>query len=129
MLLSKALPVTAVMLVAAFLSPVAVATDADLIRGERIFQMQCAGCHAVTPGDHRAGPSLYRVLGRPAGDAEGFEYSPAMGEADLIWTPERLDAFLENPEQVVPGNRMVFWGLDEREREQVIRYLEQVGGE
>lgn len=109
---------------AALLMPLSIqADDADLVRGERIFMTQCAGCHAVTPDRHRAGPSLHNILNQPAGTVAEFQYSPAMENADLVWTEETLDAFLENPEQVVPGTRMVFWGLDAREREQVIRYL------
>ena len=114
-------------LLALLLAPLVAQTDdADLVRGERIFTTQCAGCHAVTPGNHRAGPSLHNILNRPAGAVAEFQYSPAMEDADLLWTPEVLDAFLENPEQVVPGTRMVFWGLDARERELVIRYLEAI---
>ncbi|SEP02096.1 c-type cytochrome [Aquisalimonas asiatica] len=107
----------------------AVADNADLVRGERIFITQCAGCHAVAPGSHRAGPSLHNILNRPAGAVSEFQYSPAMENADVVWTPETLDAFLENPEQVVPGSRMVFWGLDERERELVIRYLREISSD
>ncbi|MFV8836616.1 c-type cytochrome [Aquisalimonas sp. APHAB1-3] len=107
----------------------AMADNADLVRGERIFITQCAGCHAVTPDSHRAGPSLHNILNRPAGAIAGFEYSPGMEDADLLWTPEVLDAFLENPEQVVPGTRMVFWGLDARERELVIRYLREISSD
>ncbi len=104
------------------------AADADLVRGERVFRMQCAGCHSVEAGAHRAGPSLYKVLGRPAGSIDGFQFSPAMEDADLVWDRDVLDAFLKNPEQVVPGTRMVFWGLDQAERDAVIRYLEYRGG-
>jgi len=105
-------------------APLAGAEDADIVKGARVFQAQCAGCHAIEPGAHRAGPSLYRVLGRPAGSAAGFDYSPALRQAEVVWTPETLDAFLEDPQNVAPGTRMVFWGLDAAERQQVIRFLE-----
>lgn len=100
------------------------AADPDIIRGERVFRTQCAGCHSVEPNDHRAGPSLYGVLGRPAGSVE-FAFSPAMREAELIWTEDTLDAFLADPAAVVPDTWMIFWGLQQPARAQVIRYLER----
>lgn len=100
------------------------AADPDITRGERVFRTQCAGCHSVEPNDHRAGPSLYGVLGRPAGAVE-FAFSPAMREAELIWTEDTLDAFLADPAAVVPDTWMIFWGLQQPARAQVIRYLER----
>lgn len=85
----------------------------------------CASCHAVsTPTAHGIGPSLAGVVGRHAGSAEGFMYSPAMREADIQWTPQNLDRFLESPTKVVPGNHMAFQGLpDAAERRAIIEYL------
>ncbi|MCC5808749.1 MAG: cytochrome c family protein [Ectothiorhodospiraceae bacterium] len=124
MLLSRAGP--AVIAAGLMLSSTAAAADGDLVRGERVFRMQCAGCHAVEPEAHRAGPSLHGVVGRTAGSVEGFRFSAAMQEADLVWNADTLHAFLTNPEQVVPGTRMVFWGLDEDERNEVIRFLKSL---
>lgn len=101
----------------------------DARQGERAFETHCAGCHSVEPGDHRAGPSLYGVVSRPAGVMPGFDYSPAMRESGLIWTPETLDRFLEKPDSVVPDTWMIFWGVQEPARSRVIRYLERVAAE
>jgi cytochrome c len=95
--------------------------------GERIFRSQCMGCHGIEPGRHRAGPSLHGVLGREAGTVPGFDFSTAMAEAGIIWTPETLDAFLAGPAEMVPGTNMVFWGLDPASREAVIGYLAAAG--
>lgn len=92
--------------------------------GEAKFR-QCKACHTIDEGGaNRTGPNLYGVVGRDVGRAEGFRYSPAMGEAGGQWTPEALDAFLESPRDVVPGTRMTFRGIsDPADRADVIAYL------
>lgn len=103
------------------------AADAEVARGEREFRRQCAGCHSVEPGDHRAGPSLHGVVGRTAGAVPGFEFSPGLREAEFTWTAEILDGFLADPSAMFPDTRMVFWGLEAEARAKVIRYLEHLG--
>jgi cytochrome c2 len=52
------------------------------------------------------------------------------GEKGLVWTPEILDKFLENPKGGVPGARMVFPGLmNPEDRADVIAYLQMQHGE
>lgn len=84
----------------------------------------CASCHSVEPGQTRgAGPSLHGIVGRTAGEAEGFAYSRAMEQSGLVWTPETLDRFLAAPTEVVPGTRMVTKLTDPARRQAVIDYL------
>jgi cytochrome c len=103
-----------------------VSQAADAQRGEELFG-RCAVCHTVEQGQHRMGPSLAGVVGRPAASAEGFSYSPAMqahGEAGAVVDPDALDAFLADPRGVVPRTRMAFPGLkDDADRADVIEYL------
>lgn len=101
--------------------------EAMLAQGERVFRNQCRGCHSLTPGRHIAGPSLHGVVGRNAGEVADFDYSPALQEAQLVWTPEALDRFLTDPDAFLPGTRMVFWGLPEDARRPLIDYLRHVG--
>lgn len=109
---------------------VAVAAGPDPVlvaEGERAWRA-CASCHKVGEGArHGTGPALNGVIGRAAGTADGFRYSPQMvaaGEGGLVWTPEALDAFLENPGTAVPRNRMSFRGVrDPVERAALIAYL------
>lgn len=110
----------------------AVADSGDAARGERVFQ-RCFACHSVDP-DEKAklqGPSLYRVLERPAAAVAGFEYSPAMrakAAAGLVWTEAMLDRYVADPEGVVPGTQMSIPGLpEERERADLIAYLRKSG--
>lgn len=97
---------------------------ADYDAGRRQFR-RCGSCHTVDQnGSHRVGPNLYGLFGREAGTAENFNYSDALESADFIWTPEQLDAWLANPREFLPGNRMSFVGLrNEADRRDVIAYL------
>jgi cytochrome c len=95
----------------------------EVAAGERLFRGQCMGCHSVEPDYHRAGPTLHGLFGRRSGELPGFDYSPAMVEAEIVWDPETLDAFLADPSGLVPGTRMVFWGLHPDQRRQIIAYL------
>jgi cytochrome c len=96
------------------------AQDAD--HGKNIFKA-CAACHAT---DHvnRAGPSLAGIVGRKAGTVPGFSYSNAMKKSDIVWDTKILDAYLESPQQVVPGNRMPYAGLkNPTDRTDLVAYL------
>jgi cytochrome c len=90
------------------------------------FNNRCRQCHVTKEGDNRLGPSLYGVFGREAGSAPGFGYSSAMQNADLVWDAETLDRYIENPDAVVPGNKMKpFTGIrDPEQRAKIIAHLE-----
>jgi len=92
--------------------------------GQQIFG-QCASCHTLAAsGPGRAGPSLAGLFGRHVGTVEGFNYSPALRDADFVWGPEQLDHWLANPREFLPGNRMAFIGVrNETQRRDVIAYL------
>jgi len=99
---------------------------ADLKRGQTLF-LQCRACHSLEAGEpHKVGPNLSGMFGRKAGLAEGFAYSPALSESDVVWTPESLNAWLERPSEFLPGNRMVFIGVKKPvDRANLIAYLQQ----
>jgi len=106
--------------------PQALANEADIRDGNRVFRTQCLGCHSVAPGENRAGPSLAGLFGREAGTLPGYNYSQAMKDADILWSPETLDEFLQGPRELVPGTKMVLWPLDDRPRRQLITYLKSL---
>lgn len=79
----------------------------DGSRGAQVWRA-CAVCHSLTPDDgNRAGPSLHGVYGRRIGSLPEYDYSPALREMTLIWTPETVAALFEHgPEAYTPGSRM-----------------------
>lgn len=82
------------------------ATD-DGSRGAEIWN-SCAVCHSLEPGDNsRAGPSLYNIFGRRIASQAGYDYSDALRDLAIIWTPETLsELFTYGPEAYTPGSRM-----------------------
>ena len=107
----------------------AMAADADLKKGKKVFK-KCAACHTVVQKKHKIGPSLAGVMGRTAGTIEGFKYSKAMrayGKSGIVWSEETLDAYLLNPRKAVKGTKMVFPGLKKaKDRAAVIAYLKSL---
>ena len=70
------------------------------------------------------GPALYQFFGREVGSRSGFEYSAVMRNADFVWTPEALNAWLAQPGRFLPGNRMTFAGVPRQgDRDDLIAYL------
>ena len=98
--------------------------NADLANGARQFR-RCQSCHTLNEGGrHTVGPNLFGFMNREAASAEGFNYSPALREAGLVWDVETLDSWLENPRAMVPRNRMSFVGLRDAEaRRDVIAHI------
>src|SRR5262249_55221819 len=75
-------------------------------------------------GKNLVGPSLAAIVGKKAASDPGFNYSPALKGANLTWDVATLDAYLLDPQKLVPGNRMPFPGLKtENERKDIIAYL------
>ncbi|QLC24765.1 cytochrome c family protein [Parasphingopyxis algicola] len=96
----------------------------DTTAGEAVFA-QCRTCHVVDPGVNRTGPSLHNIVGREAGQVEGFNYTDANANSGITWTPEKLFQYLENPHRVIPGTRMAFAGLSEaQDRADLIAFLQ-----
>ncbi|MCG8371038.1 MAG: cytochrome c family protein [Proteobacteria bacterium] len=98
--------------------------SADRSRGERQAQI-CKACHSLDRGGpNTIGPVLYGFFGTEAGSQGDFEYSAALRDADFVWTPDALNAWLAQPGQFLPGNRMVFAGvLRQSDRDALIAYL------
>lgn len=97
--------------------------------GEREFRA-CAICHATAPrgtreGDVRLiGPNLHGIVGEQAAHLPDFAYSPALKNSGLVWDEATLDAFIENPQRLVRGNRMAYVGeADPAKRKAIIEYL------
>ena len=114
-----------------FLSAQAVAAlAADPAAGERVFR-KCLACHAVGEGaQHKVGPILNGLVGRPAGSYPGYSYTEANKNSKFVWDEATLARYLKNPRAAIPGTKMLFVGLPrEGDIADVIAYLKQFGAD
>ncbi len=76
-------------------------------QAEKLFDDHCASCHSVAASAPvMAGPNLAGLVGRRVGSAPGFGYSGVLRDAGArgeVWTPARLRAFLDGPDDMYPG--------------------------
>ena len=110
------------------LSPPALA-DGDPVAGEKIFA-RCGVCHGIGETARQPGPNLNNVIGRVAGTHPDFaRYSANMreaGEGGLVWTPEKINEYIEAPRKMIPRGNMAFPGLrNAQERANVVAYIAQ----
>lgn len=102
---------------------------ADAAAGERKFG-RCSACHTIRPGgSNLAGPNLAGIYGR--GFTQGsqrFGYTAALlaaAERGSRWDAATLNAWLANPQGVVPGTSMRFAGVpDPLDRADIIAFLQ-----
>jgi cytochrome c len=95
--------------------------------GAALFKQQCAACHTTSLSDPpRQGPPLLHVVGRQAGKLEGFQYSPALAQAGFAWDEARLDAWLSDPQSVIPGAIMPYRQAKAETRAAIIAYLKEL---
>jgi cytochrome c len=95
--------------------------------GPTLFKQQCATCHTNNLSDPlRQGPSLFNIVGRRAGSVEGFRYSAAFAKADFAWDDARLDAWIANPQVVIPGSVMAYRQAKPEVRAAIIAYLKEL---
>lgn len=97
----------------------------DAAKGEAKFK-ECSPCHNLEAGVNNVGPSLHGIVGRKAGEIADFRYSPAIKRSGITWTPDTLDAFIKEPQALVPANRMPYAGLaNPADRADLIAYLQK----
>ena len=90
--------------------------------------LQCRACHSLVPETEagKIGPTLYGVVGRPAGTAPGVAYSEAVANSGITWTVEEIDKWLQRPSDFLPGNKMVFVGIQNpQDRANIIAFIQQ----
>lgn len=102
-------------------------SSADRSNGAKQARV-CRACHSFDKaGSNMIGPALSGFFGTDVGSRAGFEYSPVMQDAEFVWTPRALDAWLAQPGRFLPGNRMTFAGMFRHsDREDLIAYLLEV---
>lgn len=95
----------------------------DSTRGAAAFA-PCKTCHVTAAGQNRIGPSLNGIVGRHSGQYPGYHYSMANMKSGIVWTPDKMFVYLENPQKYVPGTKMTYGGLkDPQKRADVIAWL------
>ena len=94
--------------------------------GAKVFK-KCAACHSIAEGGaNKIGPTLWGVLGRPAGTIPDYKYSKAMAAHGKNWSFEEMNDFLIKPKDWIKGTKMSFVGLKKaKERAAVILYMNE----
>ncbi len=103
---------------------VSAAAGPDAGRGEMLYEQRCGACHGLDA--ERVGPHHRGVFGRRAASVEGYDYSPALRRAGVVWNSVTLDAWLADPEALIPGQRMGYSVPDAADRADIIAYLQKV---
>jgi cytochrome c len=96
----------------------------DAAAGQSVFASRCAVCHSTKPDDNKIGPSLAGIVGSKSGTVPGFNFSPAMKDANVTWDETNLDKYLANPNGFVHGTKMFVNLPSETDRQNVIAYLD-----
>lgn len=92
-------------------------------RGAKLYNL-CSACHNKT-----LAPSLTGVFDRKIASLKNYEYSSAIQAyaKGASWDEVKLDHFLKAPTQVVPGTKMAFQGiLNKDDRTALIEYLKKL---
>jgi cytochrome c len=103
-------------------------------RGKKVAVKQCVACHDITKDkQNRVGPPLWGVYGKSPGWVEGYQYSPAhLSKKDSItWDEATLDAYLQDPKALIPGNKMTYPlpgtpVMKEKQRKNLIEFLKSL---
>lgn len=104
--------------------------SADVASGERRARV-CSACHSFNEGGRDGvGPNLWGVIGRDIAARASFDYSNALAGEPGTWTFEKIDAYLKNPNNAIPGNKMAFAGVRRaQDRAEIIAYLRMQGAD
>jgi cytochrome c len=95
--------------------------------GAVLFKQQCALCHTTNASDSpRLGPTLFNIVGREAGTAEGFRYSPGFAGAKFKWDEQKLEQWLTDPQVMIPGAIMPYKQAKPELRTAIVSYLKEL---
>ena len=95
--------------------------------GAQVFRA-CVACHTLSPDEgNRAGPSLHHVFGRRIATLPGYNFSPALKNLNIIWTPETVERLFEiGPNAYTPGTKMPEQTIGSVEdRQALVKFLEK----
>lgn len=110
-----------------FLEVVGEGTSSNLTREARgaLLYAQCRGCHPISENEAGGiGPNLFGIVGKKVASASGYAYSKALREKRGRWGPNRLEAYLADPQSFAPGTTMDYPGLaSAADRESIVAFL------
>ncbi len=103
-------------------------------RGKKVAVKQCFACHDITEDkQNRVGPPLWGVYGQSPGWVEGYQYSEAhLAKKDsIVWDETTLDAYVQDPKALIPGNKMAYPVagmpvMEEKHRKNLIEFLKSL---
>src|SRR5204862_6096729 len=98
-------------------------TTAVAMRGEQVFQSNCAACHSLASTRSVAGPTLNGVIGRRVGSAD-FGYSDALSRTSDVWTSRRIVDFAVRPGSEHAGTSMPPVALTPADQRDLEQYLD-----
>ena len=126
MRLLKVILPTVILAAGLALAAAAQAVAADAMHGQELYESRCGGCHSLDA--NRVGPAHRGVYGRKAGVVPDFNYSTAVRKSAVVWEVKTLDAWLTNPQALIPGQRMNFRIAAAEDRADIIAYLRKESG-
>jgi cytochrome c len=94
--------------------------------GARVFRA-CVACHTLKPDEPpRAGPTLAGIFGRRIATQPGYDFSPALKQLDIVWTPETVSKLFEiGPAAYTPGTKMPEQKVGTDDRAALVKFLER----
>ncbi len=86
---------------------------------------KCRACHTIDKdGANGQGPNLYGIVGRTVAALDSFRYSGALEALGTsVWTYEMVDEWLQNPQAMAKGSKMVLAVRKPDQRADLIAYL------
>jgi cytochrome c len=85
----------------------------------------CVACHTLKPNEPpRAGPTLAGIFGRRIATQPGYEFSPALKQLDIVWSPETVSKLFEiGPAAYTPGTKMPEQKVGPEDRAALVKFL------
>ena len=103
--------------------------DADVGKGQEVFN-KCTACHTIDQGGgNKLGPNLWGIMGKPLASVPGFAYSPVLKEKGGTWTWEAMNDWIKSPRAFAPGTKMTFAGIGKAEdRANLLAFMNSKSG-
>jgi cytochrome c len=96
--------------------------------GAEVFRA-CVACHTLSSDEvNKAGPTLAGIFGRKIATLPGYNFSPALKQLDIVWTPETVAKLFEvGPMAYTPGTKMPEQKITSAEdRKALVEFLAKV---